>query len=70
MKNESVTRCSICHDVIQTQHVFAENNQVFLKTISDEIATKETFEDQWSPINFQWISDFEIRKNLIHQSNR
>ncbi|WP_339712933.1 hypothetical protein [uncultured Kriegella sp.] len=70
MKNTSVTRCSICHDAIQTQHVFSENDQVYLKIDSVEIASEKTFEDQWSPINFQWISDFELRKNFINQSNQ
>lgn len=65
MKNESNTLGNISHTSIQTKHVFAENNQVYLRK-SD---TQNTNTDEWFPINFQWISDVELKKNMKHQSN-
>ncbi|MCM4151108.1 hypothetical protein DHD05_05840 [Arenibacter sp. N53] len=69
MKNITKSICCICHDVIETQHVFSENNQVFLKRNMVESSNGKTLKDQWHPINFQWISDMELRNNLALQSN-
>lgn len=65
MKNKTI--CGICHDVIETQHVFSEDNQVFVKQVilkPGKVAT-----DKWFPINFHWASDLELRNSLITQSN-
>lgn len=54
---------------IPTQAVFSEGNTVFLKknnVISLEAGMEE---EEWFPVNFQWIPVMELRKNLIHQSN-
>ncbi|MDL5513511.1 hypothetical protein QSE00_16920 [Arenibacter sp. M-2] len=69
MKNRTNTLCSICHDVIETQHVFSEDNQVFIKRNRVESSNGSILKDQWYPINFQWVSDMELRKNLALQSN-
>ncbi|MCK0192081.1 hypothetical protein MWU84_19010 [Arenibacter sp. F20364] len=69
MKNRTNTLCSICHDVIETQHVFSEDNQVFLKRNMKESSNGTVIKDQWYPINFQWVSDVKLRNNLIRQSN-
>ena len=69
MKKRTKTLCCICHDVIETQHVFAEDNQVFLKGNLNESLNGTVLKDQWYPINFQWVSDMELRTNLIRHSN-
>lgn len=69
MKNRTESLCSICHDVIQTQHVFSKDNQVFLKGNIVESSNGKIIQDQWFPINFLWVSDMELRQNLIQQSN-
>ncbi|MBU2904025.1 hypothetical protein KO529_04445 [Arenibacter algicola] len=69
MKNTTKSICCICHDVIETQHVFSEDNQVFLKRNMIESSNGKTLKDQWYPINFQWVSDMELRNNLALQSN-
>lgn len=56
--------CGICHDVIETQHVFSENNQVYLKENNKNTSNIKTIDDEWFPINFYWISDVQVRTNL------
>ena len=58
IKNESNTLCYIGHDRIQTQYVFAESNQVYLR--KNELQNT----GEWFPINFEWISDIEIKNFL------
>lgn len=67
MKKNSIFRCQICHDVIETQHVYSENNQVYLKNHSNK-KMSVTKAEEWFPINFQWKSDLELRDALVHQS--
>ncbi|MEZ4970914.1 MAG: hypothetical protein R2814_14890 [Flavobacteriaceae bacterium] len=69
MKNTTKNICSICHDVIETQHVFSEDNQVFIKKSRVGSPNGTILKDEWFPINFQWISDTELRKNIALQSN-
>ncbi len=56
---KSNTICGIFHDVIETQHVFSEDNQVFVKQV---ISTDENkFKEKWYPVNFHWnIQDTEM----------
>lgn len=64
------TTCPICHTAIKTQHVFADNNQVYLrKTLKNESQT-DLNSEEWFPINFQWITVFELNNNFNHQSNK
>ncbi|WP_299534187.1 hypothetical protein [Ulvibacterium sp.] len=68
MKNNSFTGlCAVCHEVIETQHVFSENNQVYLKkgNTSHSITLKN--HEQWFPVNFQWIPVMELKNNLENQ---
>lgn len=61
--------CPVCHEVIETQHVFSENNQVYLKkgnTTSSSITLKT--KGQWFPVNFQWMPVMELKNNLENQS--
>lgn len=69
MKNNTKSVCCICHDVIETKHVFSEDNQVFLKRNLVESSNGTILKDQWFPINFQWASEMELRQNLFQQSN-
>jgi hypothetical protein len=69
MKNTTKNICSICHDVIETQHVFSEDNQVFLKRSMVEPSNGTILRDEWFPINFQWVSDMELRNSLRLQSH-
>jgi hypothetical protein len=70
MKNNTFNGlCVVCHDVIETQHVFSKNNQVYLKkgnTTSPSITLKNN--DQWFPVNFQWMPVMELKNNLENQS--
>ncbi len=62
--------CSICHNAIDTQHVFSKNNQVYLKKDTNEASLIDNNNDEWFPINFQWISVIELHNNFNHQSNK
>lgn len=53
-----------CSDVIKTQHVYSEKSQVFIKK---EIRGETQTEEEWFPINFQWIPVMELRE-LLSQS--
>lgn len=46
------TRCNIGHAIIETQHVFSEDNQVFIKQVV--VSGGEITADKWFPIPFQW----------------
>lgn len=54
---------------IQARYVFTENNQVYLKRSTSEIegTISNGNDDEWSPINFQWIPVFELNKELNYQ---
>ncbi|WP_276166868.1 hypothetical protein [Zobellia alginiliquefaciens] len=56
-------QCAFCHDVIETQHVFSENNQVYLKNDSN---SNRLNVEEWSPINFQWIPVTQLKERLVH----
>ncbi|CAM4312501.1 hypothetical protein ZORO111903_12900 [Zobellia roscoffensis] len=63
MKATNEKICPHCHDVIETQHVFSENNQVFLRNnCTGSSSTKE----EWSPINFQWIPVVKLQERLVN----
>ncbi|MGB5818255.1 MAG: hypothetical protein WBG90_02130 [Saonia sp.] len=68
MRNEQNVLCNICHAVIPAQHVFSENDQVYLKKSKKEISRFDTGNDEWFPINFQWMPLIELKKSLKLQS--
>ncbi|CAZ98641.1 Conserved hypothetical protein [Zobellia galactanivorans] len=43
--------------------MFSENNQVFLK---NNCSNNALTEEQWSPINFQWIPVVQLQERLTH----
>ncbi|MDB4293185.1 hypothetical protein N9954_07215 [Maribacter sp.] len=43
------------HTAIRTQHVFFEDEQVFLKKDTPETFVADTDIVEWFPTNFQWI---------------
>ena len=53
MKNKTKST-SFYHAVIQTKHVFNENEQVFLKKESTEAFLENTTVAEWFPTNFKW----------------
>ena len=57
---EKIKNNTMLHETIKTKHVFSDENQVFLK------ATEETTinNEEWYPINFQWIPIIELQNNL------
>jgi len=69
MKTEPDIFCSICHEVIRTQAIFFDNNQVYLKKNTAVSSQAKTESDEWFPINFQWIPIIHLNQNLNHQSN-
>lgn len=42
------------HIAIQTQHVYANEKQVFIKKVDSESEENETNLVEWFPTNFQW----------------
>lgn len=64
MKNTPKPLCSICHDVIRTQHVFIESDQVYLKRGHQNLQPSDSEADQWFPINFQWIPIMRLNNDL------
>lgn len=48
--------------VIETQHVFTENDQVFIKNSNS--STKSNNE-MWSPIQFKWVSIGKVQDCLV-----
>ncbi|TDS20758.1 hypothetical protein DFQ03_0011 [Maribacter caenipelagi] len=48
--------------VIETQHVFTENNQVFIK---NESSYKKSTRTVWSPIPFKWVSIAKVQETLV-----
>jgi hypothetical protein len=54
------------NNLIKTKYVFAKNNQVYIKNTS-KISSEENTnlkQEEWTPINFQWIPIVELNKNL------
>ncbi len=62
--------CLICHTAIKTQHVFADNNQVYLRKENNNESQTELNSEEWFPIIFQWISVFELNNSFNHQLNK
>lgn len=55
MKNKS-NILNRFHEAIRTQHVFIEDEQVYLKRESEESVGADTNFVEWLPTDFQWIS--------------
>ena len=51
------------HSAINTNYVFNEDEQVFLKSVNS-ISSKPESDEEWHPINFQWIPVVEMHKKL------
>jgi hypothetical protein len=49
-------------EVIDTQHVFTEDNKVFVKNKS---SFKSYSKDEWSPIKFTWVSVAKVQDSLV-----
>lgn len=65
MQNKALR--GICHDVIETRHVFSEDNQVFIKqklVSNGKIAT-----EKWFPVHFYWASDMEVGNGKTSQNS-
>lgn len=63
---ESKALRGIRHNVIKTQHVFSEDNQVFIKQklfSNGKIAT-----EKWFPVRFYWASDMEVGNGATTQN--
>ncbi|WP_299317043.1 hypothetical protein [Maribacter sp. Asnod2-G09] len=48
--------------VIETQHVFTENDQVFIK---DNNSSTSSNNEMWSPIQFKWVSIGSVQDCLV-----
>jgi hypothetical protein len=61
MKNQKKER-----KLIQVQHVYSKNNQVYLKKSTCNFSGEDKFdiEAEWSPINFQWKPIIDLRNEL------
>ncbi len=55
---------------LNTTYVFSKNNQVYIKKNADHSFNESKDPDmteiseEWFPINFQWKSLIELRKNM------
>jgi hypothetical protein len=47
-------------------YVFSENDKVYVKnsTYSKPLNSTPTIHEEWFPINFQWKSLMDLRKNM------
>ncbi len=55
---------------LAAQHVFTENNEVFIKkTAATDQSASRTEETEWFPVNFQWIPVMELRRKMRFESN-
>lgn len=54
MKNK-VSLPNRFHDIIETKHVFIEDDQVFMKSDTQESNLLDNQGEVWHPIKFQWI---------------
>ncbi|NYJ28642.1 hypothetical protein [Allomuricauda sp. ARW1Y1] len=50
---------------ILTEHVYQEDSIVYVK---EELVLPgvQKVQEQWSPINFYWKSDYELKENLMN----
>ncbi|PKV52160.1 hypothetical protein ATE84_4262 [Aquimarina sp. MAR_2010_214] len=51
-------------------YVFSENDKVYVKnsTCSESLDQTSTMHEEWFPINFQWKSLLDLRKNIRLQN--
>ncbi|NAS13571.1 hypothetical protein [Poritiphilus flavus] len=55
---------------LAAQHVFTENNEVFIKkTTAKGQSAGRMEETEWFPVNFQWIPVMELRRKMRYESN-
>lgn len=59
MGKSTKSHCVRCNAIINTRHVYSENDQVFLKK---ETNTNRFMEEEWFPINFQWIPVLQLQE--------
>ncbi|WP_324027539.1 hypothetical protein QSV08_06195 [Maribacter sp. BPC-D8] len=48
--------------VIETQHVFTENDQVYIKETNLSTSSNN---EMWSPIQFKWVSVGKVQDCLV-----
>ncbi len=65
MKNRENYFSAMGHTALRTRHVFIENDQVFLK--KSQNSNEEFFleQEEWCPINFQWIPIFQLNDQIL-----
>jgi len=51
-------------NMIRTKHVFAKEEQVFLKRDLENSSALENQEEVWHPVNFQWIPVISLAEKL------
>ncbi|SFR85022.1 MULTISPECIES: hypothetical protein [Maribacter] len=49
-------------EVIDTQHVFTEDNKVFIKK---KTSIRSNPKEEWSPIKFTWVSVANVQDSLV-----
>ena len=51
---------------MQVQHVYSNNNQVYLKKSTDSLSGEDKLDNEieWSPINFQWKPIIDLQNEL------
>ena len=65
IKNQSNKTGGPFQQPIRREHVYQQDNIVYVK---EELVLPDVqvVQEQWSPINFYWKSDFELKENLIN----
>ncbi len=54
MSGKNSDKTPIGHQKIETQFVFSQKNQVFLKPQTEDDKVFRSWKDYWLPVPFQW----------------
>lgn len=52
--NNEISASSRFHEVIETKHVYIEDEQVFLKRRRQEVGVEDSTVAEWFPTDFKW----------------
>lgn len=61
IKKKKTTKVYL-QEVIETQYVFTEHDQVYIK---DKTSDNKNRQEAWSPIKFKWVSISEVQDCLV-----
>ena len=53
---EKIKSNNLNHTVIQTRHVYSENEKVFFRDVTPKVSSENESVAEWFPTNFKWVS--------------